>query len=91
MSNSMLRKRFEDIKKYIRFANHNNPPAGDKPAQIRPLHDRVNTSLQQFGVFAKDLIIDEQMLPHFWQTLCKDVYSWQPNQIRLQKLGFSVE
>ena len=63
ISRSMSRKRFEDIKNYIHFANNNNLPAGDKLAKIRPLQDRVNASLQQFGVFAKDLTIDEQMVP----------------------------
>ena len=62
----MSRKRFEDIKKYIDFAdNNNNLPAGDKLAKIQPLQDRVNASLQQFGVFEKDLTIDEQMVPYF--------------------------
>ena len=61
----MSRKRFEDIKKLIHFADNNNLPAGDKLAKIRPLQDGVSASLQQFGVFAKDLAIDEQMVPWF--------------------------
>ena len=65
ISRSVLRKRFENIKKLIHFADNNNLPAGDNLAEIRPLQDRVNASLQQFGVFAKDLAIDEQMVPYF--------------------------
>ena len=49
----------------IHFADSNNLPAGDKFAKIQPLQDRVNASLQQLGVFAKDLAIDEQMVPYF--------------------------
>ena len=60
----MSRKRFEDIMKLIHFAD-NNLPAGDKLAKIRRLQDRVNASLQQFGVFAKDLAIDQQIVLHF--------------------------
>ena len=61
----MSRKKFEDIKKLIYVADNNNLPAGDKLAKIQPLQDRVNASLQQFGVFAKDLAIDEQMVSYF--------------------------
>ena len=61
----MSRKRFKDIKKYIHFANNDNLSAGDKLAKIRPLQDRVNTSLPQFEIFAKYLSVDEQMMPYF--------------------------
>ena len=36
LSRSMLRKRFEDVKKLIYFADNNNLPTGDKLAKIRP-------------------------------------------------------
>ena len=71
ITRSISRKRFEDIKKLIYFADNNNLPAGDKLAKIRPLQDRVNASLQQFGVFAKDLAIDEQMVPYFGRHSAK--------------------
>ena len=71
ITRSMSRKRFEDIKKLIHFADNNNLPAGDKLAKIRPLQDRVNASLQQFGVFAKDLAIHEQMVPYFGRHSAK--------------------
>ena len=38
---------------------------GENLAKIRPLQDKVNRSLQQFGVFSKDFSIDEQMVPYF--------------------------
>ena len=66
----MSRKRFED-KELIHFADNNNLPAGDKLAKILPLQDRGNTSLQQFGVFAKDLATDEQMIPYFGRHSAK--------------------
>ena len=67
----MSRKRFGDIKKLIHFADNNNLPAGDKLAKIQPLKDRVIASLQQFGVFAKDLAIDEQMVSYFGRHSAK--------------------
>ena len=57
--------------KLIHFADNNNLPAGDKLAKIRLLQDRVNASLQQFRVFAKDLAIDEQMVPYFGRHSAK--------------------
>ena len=71
ISKSMSRKRFEDINKLIHFADNNNLPAGDKLAKIRPLQDRVNASLQQLGVFAKDLAIAKQMVPYFGRHSAK--------------------
>ena len=67
----MSRKRFEEIKKLIYFADNNKLPAGNELAKIRPLQDRVNASLRQFGVFLKDLDIDEQMVPYFGRHSAK--------------------
>ena len=71
ISRSMSRKRFEDIMKFIHFANDDNLTAGDKLAKIRPLQDKVNASLQQFRLFEKDLSIDEQMVPYFGRHSAK--------------------
>ena len=59
----MSRKRFEDIKKFIHFDDNHNLTASDKLAKIRPLQDKVNASLLQFGLLEKDVSIDEQMVP----------------------------
>ena len=67
----MTRKRFEDIKKLIYFAHNNNLLVGDKLAKIRSLQDRVNASLQQFEVFAKDLSIDKQVIPYIGRHSAK--------------------
>ena len=62
---SMARKWFEDIKRYLYFVDNNHLQIGEKLAKIQPLQDKVNRSLQQFGVFSKDLLINEQMVPYF--------------------------
>ena len=67
----MSRKRFEDIKKFIHFANNDNFTVGNKLAKIRPLQDKVNASLQQFGLLEKDLSIDEQVVPYFGRHSAK--------------------
>ena len=85
----MSRKRFEDIKKLIYFADNNNRPAGDKLAKIQPLQNRVNASLQQFGVFAKDLAIDEQMVPYFDRHFAKMFIRGKPIRFGYQNWVFA--
>ena len=60
----MSRKRFEDIKKFIHFADNDNLTASDKLVKIRPLQDKGNALLKQLALFEKDLSIDEQMVPY---------------------------
>ena len=62
---SMARKRFEDRKRYLRLVDNNHLQIGEKLAKIRPLQEKVNRSLQQFGVFSKYLSINEQMVSYF--------------------------
>ena len=40
-------------------------------AKIHSLQEAVNASLLQFGVFAKDLSVDEQMMPYLGSHSCK--------------------
>ena len=74
----MSRKRFEDTKKLIHFADNDNLPAGNKLAKIRPLQDRVNAVLQHFGVLAKDVAIDEQMVSYFGRHSAKMLIRGKP-------------
>ena len=67
----MSRKRFEDMKKFIHFADIDNLTAVDKLAKIQPLQDKVDASLQQFGFFEKDLPIHEHMVPYFGRHSAK--------------------
>ena len=45
--------------------------ASDKMAKVLPLYNSLNASLVQFGVFYKDLSIDELMVPYFGRHSCK--------------------
>ena len=87
----MSRKRFEDIKKFIHYADNDSFTAGDKLAKIRPLQDQVNASLQQFGLFEKDAYLFTNNGAIFWQALRKDVYSGQADKIWIRKLGSSFK
>ena len=44
----MTRNRFEEIKRFLHFADNNCLPQGDKMAKIRSFQETVNASLQQF-------------------------------------------
>ena len=86
----MSRKRLEDIMKLIHFADDNNLPAGDKLAKIRLyLQDRVNALLLQFGVFAKGLVIDEQMVPYFRWHSAKMFIRGQPIRFGYKNLALA--
>ena len=80
ISRSMSRKSFEDIKKLIHFADDNNLPAGGKLAKIRPLHDKINASLEQFGVFAKGLASDKQIVLYFRRHSVKMFIRGKPSR-----------
>jgi hypothetical protein len=71
VSNAMTRNRFEQIKKYLHFADNTNLEQGNKMAKVQPLYDHVNRVLLQFGVWAESLAIDEEMVPYFGHHSCK--------------------
>ncbi|KAH7980826.1 hypothetical protein HPB49_019490 [Dermacentor silvarum] len=47
-------------------------------AKVRPLLRLVNRSLQQFGIFSKNLSVDEQMVPYFGRHSCKMFIKGKP-------------
>ena len=63
------------------MAENDNLTAGVKLAKIRPLKDKVNASLQQFGLFEKDLSIDEQMELYFGRHSAKMFIRGKPIRI----------
>ena len=82
----MARKRFEDIKKYLHFVDNNHHQIGEKLAKIRLLQDKVNRSLQQFGVFSKDLSIDEQMVSYIGRHSSKMFIRGKPRRFGYKNL-----
>ena len=61
---AMSRKDFEEIKRYIHFADNDNLDNNDKFAKVRKLYDIANKTLQQFSFFHTYYSIDEQMVPY---------------------------
>ena len=62
-SNIMARDRFRVIKPYLHVAENHNL-AQSKVAKVLPLLELLRTNCQQFGVFHKNLSIDESMVPY---------------------------
>ena len=67
----VLRNRFVSIKSNIHVCDNQRLQGSGKWCKLRPLIDIVNEKLIQFGVFTKDLSIDEQMVPYFGRHSCK--------------------
>lgn len=65
VSASMTRNRFTTIKRYLHLANNETAERQDRAAKVRPFFDSINKQLTQFGIFAVDLSVDEQMVPYF--------------------------
>ena len=61
----MSRRRFREIKKYLHLDNNNNLNPNDKLAKLRSFLNMFQDNLLQFGAFAKELSIDESMLPYY--------------------------
>lgn len=71
VANKMSRAKFRLIKRYIHACDSQKLEMGDKMAKVRPLFRLFNSSLQQFGIFSKNLSVDEQMVPYFGRHNCK--------------------
>ncbi|GBL74788.1 Chimeric ERCC6-PGBD3 protein [Araneus ventricosus] len=77
VSQAMSRKRYFDIKKYLHF-NGNTAIDSDRYYKVRPIYILLNEALQQFGVFAEHLSIDERMVRYFGRHGCKMYMKGKP-------------
>ncbi|KFM77688.1 PiggyBac transposable element-derived protein 3, partial [Stegodyphus mimosarum] len=78
VSNSMSRNRYHEIKKYIHFSDNSHIEKNDKYFKVRPLYDILNNSLNQFGVMAQQLTIDERMVKYFGRNSLKMYMKGKP-------------
>ncbi len=68
---ALTKNEFVTIKKYIHLADNEQLDRNDKMAKVTPLIEKLNANLMQFGVFSKNLSVDEQMVPYFGPHSCK--------------------
>lgn len=59
VSSIMSLHRFEEILRYLHFADNMNLPLGDKMAKVRPLFDMMNERYIKFWPVEQDLNVDE--------------------------------
>nr|CAI5841887.1 unnamed protein product [Callosobruchus analis] len=78
VANAMSRNRFQEIKKYLHLADNTKLDKRDKMYKIRPLMNKLNKKLQQFGIFHKDLSIDEAMIKYFGHHSSKQFIRGKP-------------
>ena len=76
-SNIMARDRFRVIKPYLHIADKHNL-AQSKVAKVLPLLELLRTNCQQFGVFHKNLSIDESMVPYSGLPSAKQYIKGKP-------------
>ena len=75
---SVSRDRFEEIKKYLHFANNDELATNNRFSKMQPIFDITKNNLQQFGVFSQFLSIDEQMVSYRGRHPCKQFIRNKP-------------
>src|SRR5690606_31555804 len=78
ISESMSRKRYKDIKRFIHCNDNTNIDKEDRFFKVRPLIRLLNEGLQQFGFFEDCLSIDERMVKYFGRHGCKMYMKGKP-------------
>lgn len=64
IKNSMSYKKFKLIKKFIHFNDNLKVDINDKVFKVQPLVKALNKNFMKFGIFDKNISIDEQMVPY---------------------------
>ena len=74
----MSRNRFQQIKQNLHLSDNCLLDKNDKFSKVRPFLDLLNKKNLQFGIFAFNLSIDEQMVPYFGRHPCKMFIKGKP-------------
>lgn len=85
VSSIMSLNRFEEILRYLHFADNLNLPPGDKMAKVRPLFDMMNERYMKFWPVEQDVNVDESMIPYFGRHSAKQFIRGKPI-----RFGFKV-
>ena len=72
VSEALSCKHYLKIKASFHLVDNRTLTSADsKMAKVLPLYDSLNASLIQFGIFDKNLSIDESMVPYFGRHSCE--------------------
>ena len=69
--NTISRKRYHEIKRYLNFAGNQRLTEGDKMSKISFLYNILNFNLFKFDIFYELLSVDKSMVPYFRCTVPK--------------------
>lgn len=89
--------RFEEILRFLHFADNKNLPAGDKMAKIRRLYTMMNERFLMFWPPEQDLDVDESMIPYYGKHSAKQFIRGKPIRFGFKlwclntKLGYLVQ
>lgn len=96
VTNAMRRKRFEEIFKYLHFADNSKLDKHDKMAKLRPVMDRLNDLFQKNAPPETVVSIDESMIPYFGRHNLKQCIRNKPVRfgykawVMSHRLGYCV-
>jgi hypothetical protein len=65
VAEAMSKNRFQEIKSRLHLADNAETDLSDRLFKVRAYLDLINQNLQQFGIFAEYLSIDEEMVPYY--------------------------
>lgn len=77
--------RFEEILRYLHFADNQTLKATDKMAKIRPFYNMMNERFLRFWPPEQDIDVDESMVPYFGKHSAKQFIKGKPI-----RFGFKV-
>ncbi|KAJ8934302.1 hypothetical protein NQ318_000868 [Aromia moschata] len=78
VASSMSRNIFQEIKRYIHFADNTKLDKSDKMYKMRPLLNLLNKNFRQWGIFHQNLSIDEAMVKYFGHHSGKQFIKGKP-------------
>ena len=78
VSSCMPRTRFQEIKKYLHFADNSLIDLSDRMYSLRPLMVLLNSKFRQWGIFHENLSIDEARVKYFGRHPTKQFICGKP-------------
>jgi len=78
VTSMMSINRFEEILRFLHFADNKNLNPGDKMAKIRPLYTMMNERFLLFWRSEQDLDVDESMIPYYGRHSAKQFIRGKP-------------
>ncbi|KAB0805150.1 hypothetical protein PPYR_02120, partial [Photinus pyralis] len=78
VSSAISRNRFQEIKRYLHFADNSGIERNDKMYKVRPIMNILNNKFRQWGILHQNLSIDEAMVKYFGHHSAKQFIRGKP-------------